>query len=384
MNIAAYVEINVFCVFIIGLIYVNLSKVTYPSLDQKLFRYLLGVTVVFCVADLGSYLTNGDVVFRNGAACWIFNMIYFISACVLSFLWLLYSVVRVTNSSLVVKDRAFLYGIPVAVFAMLVLTSPWTHLIFYIDRHGIYHRGSGVVLHWLIGWGYLLIMNIFCLYHARKETLSIRRKELHLLSLLCIPPVLASVLQILFPGTTIIGVGMTAAILIAFITLQNRQISRDALTGTNNRRQMEIYLTDKIRESKPEDTVFLMILDVDDFKIINDSFGHVTGDHALVDVAKCLKQVCGRMNRDLFLARYGGDEFAIVGFGKAEEIVPIVTQEIDREVRLLNQSANEPYHISISFGHVVGQCKDFRHAERLLEMADQQMYQNKKSKKKTK
>ena len=84
----------------------------------------------------------------------------------------------------------------------------------------------------------------------------------------------------------------------------------DSLTGLNNRRKfIQDANTEIARARRFEHPMSLMIIDIDDFKIINDTYGHLVGDQVLVEVANRLK--VNLRNIDL-LARYGGDEFIII------------------------------------------------------------------------
>ncbi|MBE0582243.1 MAG: GGDEF domain-containing protein, partial [Desulfofustis sp.] len=88
------------------------------------------------------------------------------------------------------------------------------------------------------------------------------------------------------------------------------QAVTDSLTGTANRRAFNDRLEEEIRRSKRYDHRFsLLILDLDGFKAVNDTYGHLVGDQTLQGVADCLQSAV----RDTdFLARYGGDEFALI------------------------------------------------------------------------
>ena len=84
----------------------------------------------------------------------------------------------------------------------------------------------------------------------------------------------------------------------------------DGLTGVYNRQAFDEYLADKIERARVMNGEFsLLILDLDDFKAINDTYGHLIGDRVLVAFAqKCRSAIRG----DDFIARYGGEEFAII------------------------------------------------------------------------
>lgn len=82
---------------------------------------------------------------------------------------------------------------------------------------------------------------------------------------------------------------------------------RDTLTGLPNRRAFMERLTAALAEPAPPAPLFFLMLDIDDFKKINDNFGHDVGDQVLVDVAKVLQQHSQGHN----FARLGGEEFAV-------------------------------------------------------------------------
>ncbi len=86
--------------------------------------------------------------------------------------------------------------------------------------------------------------------------------------------------------------------------------SKDALTGLNNRRAFDQALLDSISSEKLEAEPFcLILLDIDHFKVINDTYGHLIGDKVLVGLSQVLIK---NMRGSDYLCRYGGEEFAII------------------------------------------------------------------------
>lgn len=149
---------------------------------------------------------------------------------------------------------------------------------------------------------------------------------------------------------------------------------RDALTGLPNRRGLLDLLNEQLRRAAVYRPA-LAILDLDGFKGVNDTLGHVTGDQLLVDVAARLAAAATPLGA--FVGRLGGDEFAI-GFSTSEVAASAVSQ-----TEAVVACLDEPFDVhgmSLvvrgSTGVVVGECGV--DAEELLRRADVAMYQAKR------
>ncbi len=89
-----------------------------------------------------------------------------------------------------------------------------------------------------------------------------------------------------------------------------RQASKDSLTGLNNRRMFDKVISTAIDSNVNEQEPFcLLLLDVDNFKEINDNHGHIVGDKVLIGISNVLKK---HMRGSDYLCRYGGEEFAVI------------------------------------------------------------------------
>lgn len=117
-----------------------------------------------------------------------------------------------------------------------------------------------------------------------------------------------------------------------------RLAMEDSLTGILNRRSFTYYLTaELIRAQHFKQELSLLILDLDHFKAINDSLGHLAGDKVLIKVAQRIKESIGCSS---ILCRYGGEEFAIIAPGYYQKNAQILANKI------LNDLANKPMEIN--------------------------------------
>ena len=140
----------------------------------------------------------------------------------------------------------------------------------------------------------------------------------------------------------------------------------DPLTGVYNRR-----ILDRIR-----DFTTVAICDVDDFKAINDTFGHQVGDKALQLVSQILAQN-SRVND--YVCRFGGDEFLIVFCGADEEIVKKRMASVLQSVNNISVSPN--YRLSLSIG--ISSYKPGNTLLTIIDEADKALYVSKNSGKNT-
>lgn len=155
--------------------------------------------------------------------------------------------------------------------------------------------------------------------------------------------------------------------------------TRDALTGLANRRRFQDFLTQEWQRSRRTGApLALVLLDVDFFKMFNDTHGHPGGDECLRRVAEVLRTTVNRAT-DL-PARYGGEEFAVVLSDTNREGARVVAEAIRSRVEALaiahGASAAGP-NVTVSLGIAVATGTGTSSAEDLIASADQALYRAK-------
>ena len=150
----------------------------------------------------------------------------------------------------------------------------------------------------------------------------------------------------------------------------------DSLTGVNNRRffdqQMEVEWKRSTRDTKP---LSLVILDIDNFKIYNDTYGHVQGDECLKAVARALNNSLHRAGD--FIARYGGEEFVVLLPGIDQEHAFLLAETMRRAVELLsieNRGSTISQFVTISVGLATIENTQGKNTNQLLTAADTALY----------
>lgn len=365
------VEADVIClVLLIGVRILLNGKARLTPARRLAFGRIIDITMVMCIADMASCLLDG----RDGMRAWIYaaNILYIGMLMVVCVLWLSYVSVRIGDEAKARRKTMLLWSVPAILFLVLLLSTPFTHLIFTVNEQNLYVRGPLIWLHWCAEGLYLLVTTLMICGRIRAEKNLLRRHRLYPLFTFLIFPVICGVVQIFVYGISATQVGITlSTILVAFATLEE-QVAKDELTGLNNRRSFDEYMDDK------KGRFYLLMCDVNGFKKINDSLGHLIGDHALKDMASAMRRACGRISGSLFLCRYGGDEFVVVGFERDESEIDALKNTIREELDAINRQDDRPYLLETSIGHAVCYCDDYEDVEHLIRVADENMYEDKK------
>lgn len=172
---------------------------------------------------------------------------------------------------------------------------------------------------------------------------------------------MASIIQIMFFGVSIIWVCAMIAFASIYINIQNGEISTDHLTGLYNRRRLDEHFQRRMKLRKKDHLLFAIMIDLDDFKKINDEHGHAAGDNALIEVSELLRQVC--KGSDDFIARMGGDEFVVLGERtKTEDIIRLM-DNISSAAAEYNFSHKLGYLLQPSMGYSVYKKRSKREDE---------------------
>lgn len=147
----------------------------------------------------------------------------------------------------------------------------------------------------------------------------------------------------------------------------------DSLTQLANRRKLfEVGRTEVLRASRYGHPLSLMVLDIDDFKFINDTYGHLTGDDILVQVAKIMQKTFREVDLKV---RFGGDEFVILLADTYKEEAMEIAERLRKHIE--EEKFGIPSQVTMSIG-VTEWEKDHKFSE-LLEQGDQALYLSKKS-----
>ncbi|MBA7478911.1 hypothetical protein ES707_14339 [subsurface metagenome] len=161
---------------------------------------------------------------------------------------------------------------------------------------------------------------------------------------------------------------------------QLKELARiDSLTGCYSRRYGLELLDRQIKLShRSKSPLLLTFLDVDDFKAINDTFGHNEGDKVLKEVVKLFKSSLREID---IICRMGGDEFLLIFPDSSLKEAPLIRSRLEKNLSQLNKGIKKDYQIKFSMGFSEYLPDKPETLDELIAIADQRMYEEKKKNK---
>lgn len=369
-----YLEVNIICILILLMIMEKVRDENKTSKTYNIYLKLLISITLFLVCDLLAGVFIGTMFLVSKFILLLSNSLYFLFGALNVYYFNEYLGVR---TEFIQDNKGKLFRVwPVLIVIIMLIVNLFAKNIFFIDEFNLYHQGKMLFLYYVISYSYFIdiIVNFVTTWKKGKRS----QQELKKLVILALLPLIALIVQIFNHRTTLIGVGFTISVLMIFLDGVKNNSTIDELTGINNRRAFNISANKLFSDNN--NVMFLMLADVNDFKKINDEYGHLMGDRALVDIAFMLKMAIKETKKNYFLARFGGDEFIIVGKYDNEDTIKELIDSIKKEEGLINNS-NKSYKITMSIGYAI---KNNSHlsVDDLISEADAAMYANKKQIKK--
>jgi len=376
MEAILYAEIYLFCIIIVWLCkYWSDQRSSNSASERWLHTALVGFLVSFIsnfLFTLVNRVLPATPVTRH--ASWLFKTAYHVMLCFGVFAWCGYADTECRGTLFTTRKRVMISAIPLGLMVALVISNLWTHSLFTINEGG-YVRGNLFQLEMGLLVAITTVFSVKLLLHARSETDPIKRGHMRLVSSFPLCLLIAWVLTRAGESFPIISVAITIELLCLYMGTSTQQISLDKLTQVNNRQNLLSFLEYKCVNHSEK--LFLFMMDLDYFKTINDTYGHLEGDDALIRASKALKMSCGdHFRRRPYIARYGGDEFIVVIESTKQE-ADLLLENIHSNLKKLNDEAHKPYTLAFSIG--VAEYHPGMDANALIEAADSELYKIKRA-----
>lgn len=369
------IGIDAFSCIITLIIYFSYLRDFADTHDIRLLRRTEAMILLVLLFDMLMWILDGKSGGLLRILSYTIGILFFVAEIAVVLGWLRYAWYRLFGQSILREKEMFYVFLPFTVLFLIVVTSPFTGWCFYLDHANYYHRGILAMPLYAILLAYLLSASVVALLQYRKEVFIDRKMELRTIAFFAVPPFLGGVTQTVVYGLSIIWPCAIVSSLLVLLNKQSQAILQDSLTGLNNRRSMEKHL--RVYEDDQSCAVTLIMLDINNFKRINDQYGHRLGDMALIETANILRTVFS--GTSAFLARFGGDEFVIIMPEGEESIVEGIIQRVRNRINDFNKTKQFSFLLSVSVGYAISTVKADNRTERLLREADENMYRDKVS-----
>lgn len=370
-----YLEINIFSLVLIGIVLLKTRGLS-QMVAQSNFAMSIIAEMVFFVSDTLFVLVNEWVLPGGKPVMMACKEVYFLATAAMCFFWFIYfEYLRETR--FVKRRRYVLYSTSILwLMVIALLANLFNHSLFYIDESGVYRRGPFFILTYILSYSYVLIAFIRVMINLKRDTEATNKDLLIRLAFFPLFPGISGVLQFIYPRLPIACATISITTLYLYLTWVDQLISLDPLTGLNNRKQLTHTFNNLSKSHEDQDKIRLYLIDVNHFKQINDTYGHLQGDNALKIIAEALKAACKGANRGTVIARYGGDEFVILVSENNNDETIDLKERIKEKLKELSEKKSVPFELTVSVGSA---CSDNGDSLKdLILKADKAMYMEKK------
>jgi len=366
-----YIFASVLCTLLLTYIaftYKNISDMY--SYDRYIFY-----SVVFAAISAGgdmiqginAYITNFD-----NFSSYLWMIVYSIGAMLSLVYWLLYSEGKQETRSEIPRIERVAILLPFVICGLFIITTPFTHLYFYYDD-SVFYEGPFFHIISICIFIFGLWSGFRAFFRSFQKEYYLKKSDFRLLFHYTFCLLIVQLIQTFLP--TFIpyrSVGNMVLFLVTLLQTMRKQIRVDSLCKINNRFAFDHCISYKMDN---HDDFALAILDVDKFKSINDKHGHKAGDQALIVVAKAIIK---SVPREVFVSRYGGDEFALVGPNNPD-LYQNLEEKINDNIKKLANDKDLGFTFTCSLGYTL-KNDSITNIPDFIQLADQELYKRKNQK----
>lgn len=311
--------------------------------EIRTFHTMCSLCLILCVVEtIGFYLDGKQFPYAR-LIYLAFSVSLFIMDAIFSYIWLSYIAHKLFSEHYLLRWVKVWGKLPAICVCVLGIANLFTDVFFGISSENVYYRAPLAFIVYFVTYFYLISGAVLAIYYSKKIS-----RTYHMpVGTFLLPVFVGSVLQYCFYGIALVWPSVAVGLTALHITLQNEESTRDLLTGVYNRNYLIHYWNYAFRRSRRGASIAGMLLDINNFKYINDTYGHNVGDQVLHAVGGILKKAVGP---NAIVARYGGDEFVILTEDSSPEELLATREKIDIELEKYSASGQAPCRISLSMG----------------------------------
>lgn len=310
--------------------------------DEKAYNFMLVITFIATINETLSFIIDARPGFIFQILQYISNTIASASSGIIGYSWCLFVEYHIHRNFKRIKKKSKILAIPLIIaMILLIINLCGTSIIFDISKQNKYTRGPVNFLLYIIVFIYY-IESIYTVQKAKNDSILV---EFFPIYYFIIPCMIGTMIQGFFFGISTIWLCVAIAFIIVYIEIQISISFIDDLSGIYNRKFMNHYLN-KLQNDKIKH-VYGFLLDINEFKSINDTYGHITGDHALIQFGRILQH---SIDKDSVAIRMGSDEFVVFANLQSDDDALALKKRIEYNIRQFNIKTDEPFHLSFSIG----------------------------------
>ncbi len=366
-----YIAISLTAIAGLTSFYYNVRKYAEKTLSSFFLKSSIVFSIILSVMEIFYSLREGNYIPYRGWLMYSTEIIYAVASLLSGYTWVLSSELEQNSHAVGNKKRMILITIPIAIITLITATTPIHKMCFYFVGN-TYIRGSLNSYFTVFITVLIEFSGIKALILSFDKQYYLKRKWYRTLFIFSLGTFFIQVMQI-YVGS--IAPFRSISALFMFYIVQKYMIEskvyNDGLTEVNNRTSLNEYF--RVNFEKCDEMFYLVMIDVDNFKQINDKYGHSEGDRALKAVSQAMKDA---LPSDAFVARYGGDEFVIaynITNPESSSEVDTMMESVRTRIKQIVQEQNMPFALDVSYGYQ-NRTPDIRTIPDLFNKADDKMY----------
>ena len=373
-----YVQAHIACILLLSIIFYKIVRGVNKQASQIYLGNLVVTLMLYYIAEIFWALVDGSVISSAPTMLYLSNIFTYILISVAAYYW--YIISEALQRDKLIENTVLrrLLATPVLVSALLVVTAYRTGLVFYVDENGRLVNGSFYVILVIVPFAYLIASSVKAFSRFANRDRYVDRNIYFMIGVFPFAPIILGAMQAIYWRVPFLCYGTVAAVYYVYLTTQDNLISIDPLTQTNNRNQLYKYLVQKMRSEEQGLSLFLIMVDIDRLRDINEAYGHAEGDRALCRVATAIKDACQGSRSRMFVSRYGADEFVVVAEMAYRAEAAWLADQIKNEVKRATNVDAAPYDIHVSVGISQYDYQAPVTIQSFIARADSDLYQNKK------
>ena len=321
------------------LLYVSRTKIQRDKNEDRIYTFMVFGVMLGCFMEAFSYTIDGQVFAGSRILNYIANTYLFCANLLLPFCVLVYVDLGLYDDTERIWKNYKPQIIIGAVMIALNVVNYFVPITYYITDQNVYERRPLSYVYYFVILYYL----ITALLLTRRYEKENGTRAFFKISLFLAPVLIGAGLQFAFYGLSLAWLASALGLAGMFMMQQNELAYIDVLVDTYNRQYLNTVLSAWIARG---DSFAGALIDIDNFKGINDNFGHTQGDVALKTVADTLKQA---RVRNEWVFRYAGDEFIVLKRADSADELAAYFDNVNARLDEFNRSGS-PYRLELSYG----------------------------------